>query len=93
MVEFDSPDDVINKLLGSAGSKEVFTSGTSAAAIPQPMAPSSIGTKLVGSPLVYRAVWAVGVLRPKFQQPQGRVFADELGALGTAFGLKEYKPS
>lgn len=45
------------------------------------------------TPRVYRAVRAVGILRPKFQpnKPQGPIFAESLDIRGTAFWLKEYK--
>lgn len=43
-------------------------------------------------PQVYKAVRAVGILRPKFQpKPQGPIFAESLDIRGTAFWLKEYK--
>lgn len=42
-------------------------------------------------PKVYKAVRAVGALRPKFQpDAQGKIFADKLDVRGTAFWLKEY---
>jgi S1-C subfamily serine protease len=45
------------------------------------------------TPLIYSAVRAVGVLKPRFQdQPAGgKVFADSLDVLGTAFWLKNEK--
>jgi len=43
------------------------------------------------SPLVYRAVRSIGVLKPRIQPQQGRVFADSLDVRGTAFWLKEQK--
>lgn len=43
-------------------------------------------------PEVYKAVRAVGTFRPKFNPDGGgRVFADELGVIGTAFWIKNYK--
>jgi len=44
-------------------------------------------------PLIYSAVRAVGVLKPRFQDQAagGKVFADSLDVLGTAFWLKTEK--
>jgi S1-C subfamily serine protease len=42
-------------------------------------------------PPIYRAVRAVGTLRPKFNPSQGRVFSDDLQVMGTAFWLKKEK--
>jgi len=42
-------------------------------------------------PPVYGAVRAVGTLRPKFNPVGGKIFADELNVVGTAFWLKEEK--
>lgn len=42
-------------------------------------------------PEVYRAVRAIGTLKPKFQQNQGKIFVDQLDIKGTAFWLKDYK--
>ncbi len=39
-------------------------------------------------PAVYRAVRAVGVLRPKFQPKANSIFADQLDVRGTAFWIK-----
>jgi len=42
-------------------------------------------------PNVYKAVRAVGILRPKVQPTsQGKIFADQLNVIGTAFWLKDY---
>lgn len=43
------------------------------------------------NPLVYSAVRAVGILRPKFQPSQGKVFIEGLDVIATAFWLKDYK--
>lgn len=42
-------------------------------------------------PFVYNAVRAVGILRPKFQPSQGKVFIEGLDVIATAFWLKDYK--
>lgn len=45
----------------------------------------------IQEPSVYRAVRAVGTLKPKFQpSPQGKIFADQLDVRGTAFWIKDY---
>jgi len=45
----------------------------------------------VNEPAVYKAVRAVGILRPKFQPTQpGRAFAESLDVIGTAFWVKGY---
>lgn len=41
-------------------------------------------------PMVYKAVWAVGILKPKFN-PNGAVFANQLDVIGTAAWLKNEK--
>ncbi len=41
-------------------------------------------------PIVYGAVRPVGIFRPKFQPNSGKVFADSLNVIGTAFWLKGY---
>lgn len=47
---------------------------------------------LLAEPPVYKAVRAVGTLKPKFQpNPKGTIFADTLDVRGTAFWLKEYR--
>jgi hypothetical protein len=44
------------------------------------------------SPTVYKAVRAVGIMRPQFEPGQGgRVFADKLDVLGTAFFVRDSK--
>lgn len=43
------------------------------------------------NPAVYKAVRAVGILRPKFQPTQGKVFIEGLEVIASAFWLKEYK--
>ena len=46
----------------------------------------------LSQPPVFKAVRAVGVLKPKFQpQPTGQIFLDKLDVRGTAFWLREYK--
>jgi len=45
---------------------------------------------LVGQPQVYKAVRAVGVVKPTYQ-PQGKNFGNTLQVVGTAFWLKDYK--
>lgn len=42
------------------------------------------------APLVYKAVWAVGILKPKFN-PNGAIFANQLEVIGTAAWLKDEK--
>lgn len=42
-------------------------------------------------PVVYKAVRAVGKLRPKFNANSGRLFSEDLSVTGTAFWLKDYK--
>ncbi|MDD5773214.1 MAG: serine protease [bacterium] len=41
-------------------------------------------------PIVYSGVRALGIFRPKFQPNSGKVFADSLNVIGTAFWLKGY---
>ncbi len=43
-----------------------------------------------GQPQVYKAVRAVGVVRPTYQ-PQNKIFGNNLQVIGTAFWLKDYK--
>ncbi|MEK6563666.1 MAG: serine protease [Candidatus Omnitrophota bacterium] len=43
------------------------------------------------NPLVYKAVRAIGTLRPKFQPSQGKAFIEGLDVIATAFWLKDYK--
>lgn len=45
----------------------------------------------MSEPQIYRSVRAVGTFKPKFNPRQGKVFADELNVIGTAFWLKDYK--
>lgn len=42
-------------------------------------------------PEVYKAVRAIGTLKPKFQPNQGKIFVDKLDIKGTAFWLKDYQ--
>lgn len=42
-------------------------------------------------PEVYKAVRAIGTLKPKFQPNQGKIFVDQLDIKGTAFWLKDYQ--
>lgn len=42
-------------------------------------------------PQVYKAVRAIGIIRPKFQPEEQKVFADSLKVIGTAFWLKNYE--
>lgn len=44
----------------------------------------------VGQPQVYRAVRAVGVVKPVFQ-PENRSFDNQLQVIGTAFWLKQFQ--
>lgn len=46
--------------------------------------------KIDTEPNVYKAVRAVGTLRPKFHPNKGKIFADQLDIRGTAFWLKDY---
>lgn len=43
------------------------------------------------NPLVYKAVRAIGILRPKFQPSQGKAFIEGLDVIATTFWLKDYK--
>lgn len=43
------------------------------------------------TPEVYKAVRAVGTFKPKFNPSEGKIFADELNVIGTAFWLKTEK--
>lgn len=43
------------------------------------------------NPAVYKAVRAIGILRPRFQPSQGKAFIEGLDVIATAFWLKEYK--
>lgn len=45
----------------------------------------------IENPYVYKAVRAVGILRPKFQPSQGKAFIEGLDVIATAFWLKDYK--
>ncbi|OGH74141.1 MAG: hypothetical protein A3C90_03435 [Candidatus Magasanikbacteria bacterium RIFCSPHIGHO2_02_FULL_51_14] len=45
----------------------------------------------LNSPLVYKAVRAIGILKPKFQPSQGKIFIEDLDVIATAFWLKNYK--
>ncbi len=42
-------------------------------------------------PEVYKAVRAVGTMRPKFDPKDGKLFSEELNVVGTAFWLKKHK--
>jgi len=46
----------------------------------------------MNEPRIFKAVRAIGVLKPKFQASQrGNVFADELKVMGTGFWLRDQK--
>lgn len=44
-----------------------------------------------GPPTVYKAVRAIGILRPRFQPSQGKAFVESLDVIATAFWLRDYK--
>ncbi len=46
--------------------------------------------QLPSKPKIYESVWAVGILKPKFQ-PNGTVFAQQLDVIGTSFLLLNEK--
>ena len=43
------------------------------------------------APPVYKAVRALGILRPKFQPNQGKAFIEGIDVIGTTFWVKDYK--
>lgn len=61
-------------------------------AIPNQNSQETVNTSVTdtGQPQVYKAVRAVGVVRPTYQ-PQNKIFGNNLQVIGTAFWLKNYK--
>ena len=61
-------------------------------AIPNQNPQETVNTSVTdtGQPQVYKAVRAVGVVRPTYQ-PQNKIFGNNLQVIGTAFWLKNYK--
>jgi hypothetical protein len=61
-------------------------------AIPNQNLQETVNTSVTdtGQPQVYKAVRAVGVVRPNYQ-PQNKIFGNNLQVIGTAFWLKNYK--
>jgi hypothetical protein len=61
-------------------------------AIPNQNPQETVNTSVteVGQPKVYKAVRAVGVVKPTYI-PQGKSFGNNLQVIGTAFWLKDYK--
>lgn len=61
-------------------------------AIPNQNPQETVNTSItgMGQPQVYKAVRAVGVVRPTYQ-PQSKSFGNNLQVIGTAFWLKDYK--
>ncbi len=61
-------------------------------AIPNQNQQETVNTSVTdtGQPQVYKAVRAVGVVRPTYQ-PQNKIFGNNLQVIGTAFWLKNYK--
>ena len=87
MGELDSQDDVLRELL----QEQAVPPNLSTKVVPSDQ-PIETKPKAPKTPGVYRAVRAVGILKPQFQpQAKERFFADRLEVVGTAFWLKDYR--